>query len=192
MAHDDRERWNERYRAGLHTSGAPSPVLVGLQRWLPSEGRALDVAGGAGASAVWLAERGLQVTVVDVSEVALARAVEHAASHRVELELVAADLELEPLPPGPWALVVCCSYLQRDLVPRIADALALGGRLVWTHPTTTNLARHPRPSARHLLQPGEARAIVEGAGLVVRVAEEGWVGPGASARCLARVVAERR
>lgn len=85
--------------------------------------------------------------------------------------------------------MLCSCYLQRELVPRMAEVLAIDGRLVWIHPITTNLERHGSPSARFLLQPGEARALVEAAGLRVLWYDEGWVGQGSSARCLARVVA---
>lgn len=190
MAEDDRERWNRKYQHGK--TGEPSAALVELSQWLPVQGRALDVAGGAGANAVWLARRGLAVTIVDVSEVGLALARAHAAREGVALATVRTDLEVEPLPAGPWALVVCCCYLQRDLIPRLVAALEPGGRLVWIHPTVTNLERHASPGARFLLQPGEAAALVEAAGPVrVCWSEEAWVGTGEAARCLARVVAER-
>jgi 2-polyprenyl-3-methyl-5-hydroxy-6-metoxy-1,4-benzoquinol methylase len=39
-----------------------------LQRDLPASGRVLDVGGGAGRYAVWLAERGYDVRLVDPSE----------------------------------------------------------------------------------------------------------------------------
>lgn len=189
MAQEDRERWNARHRAAEGHAGEPSVALVELAAWLPTKGRALDVAAGAGANAVWLARRGLDVTVVDVSEVGLSRAMAHARGSGVALRVERMDLEAEPLPRGPWALVLCSCYLQRELVPRMAEVLAIDGRLVWIHPITTNLERHGSPSARFLLQPGEARALVEAAGLRVLWYDEGWVGQGSSARCLARVVA---
>jgi tellurite methyltransferase len=191
VADDDRERWDRKYReAGAGKTG-PSAALVELSRWLPARGRALDVAGGSGGNAVWLAQRGLEVTIVDVSTVGLGLAEVHARRTGVTLAIARADLESEPLPPGPWALVLCCFYLQRELVPRVAEALAPGGRFVWIHPTVINLERHASPGPRFLLQPGEAASLVEGAGLRVCWAEEAWVGEGEAARCLARVVAER-
>lgn len=191
VATEDRERWDAKH-AAAGAAGGPSRALVELAGWLPAGGRALDVAGGAGANAVWLAGRGLEVTLVDVSPVGLERARARAQGAGVGLSLVQADLEVEPLPEGPWALVLCCSYLQRELVPRMAAALGPEGRLVWIHPTLANLERHASPSARFLLGPGEARALVEGAGLEACAYEEGWVGQGSEARCLARVVAMPR
>jgi tellurite methyltransferase len=192
VADEDRERWNRKYREADAGKREPSAALVELAQWLPERGRALDVAGGSGANAVWLARQGLEVTIVDVSEVGLGLAEAHARRSGVTLAIERADLEAEPLPAGPWALVLCCFYLQRELVPRIVDGLEPGGRLVWIHPTVTNLERHASPGPRFLLQPGEAARAVEAAGLQVRWAEEAWVGTGEAARHLARVVAERR
>lgn len=191
MASEDRERWNARHGAPSSGQDEPSGALVELARWLPARGQALDVAGGAGANAVWLARRGLDVTIVDVSEVGLAQASRRAAAAAVELLALQADLEHEGLPSGPWALVLCSHYLQRELVGRAAEVLVPGGTFVWIHPTTINLERHASPSARFLLSPGEARALVEAAGLRPRLCEESWVGEGEAARHLARVVAQR-
>lgn len=188
MGQEDRERWNRKH--GGAGKSEPSAALVELARWLPTEGRALDVAGGAGANAVWLARQGLEVTVADISEVGLSRAMEHARQSGVELRIERVDLERDPLPAGPWALVLCSHYLQRDLMPRLAARLEPVGRMVWIHPTTTNLERHRSPSARYLLHPGEARAIAESASLRVLWYEEAWVGEGDSARHLACLVAE--
>jgi len=191
MAQEDRERWDARYRGSGHASGVPMAALVELSRWLPDRGRALDVAGGAGVNAVWLARRGLEVTVADISAVGLERAAQRAEAQGVELIAVEVDLEEESLPAGPWALVLCCNYLQRDLLERAAPELGEGGRVVWVHPTVVNLERHERPGRRFLLEPGEARTLAEAAGLRVRWAEESWVGEGAEARHLSRLVAER-
>lgn len=191
MSDEDRQRWNTRYREGRHPSHEPWDALVQLAEYLPSKGRVLDVAGGAGRNAVWLAERGLEVTVADISEAGLALAVGAAALRGVELRVCTVDFERDALPAGPWAAVVCCAYLQRDLVPSIAAALAPGGRFLWVHPTVTNLERHAKPSARFLLERDEAAGVVEGAGLRIVMAEESWVGDGESARHVARTVAER-
>ena len=69
MGEGDRERWNARYLEEAETP-PPSPFLLALDGVLPRRGRALDVAGGSGRNALWLARRGLDVTLADVSDVA--------------------------------------------------------------------------------------------------------------------------
>ncbi|MFP8955316.1 class I SAM-dependent methyltransferase [Natrialbaceae archaeon A-CW3] len=61
-----------------------------LARYLPESGHVLDAGGGAGRYAVWLAERGYEVTLVDVSrrqcELARAKADEHGVDDRVTVD----------------------------------------------------------------------------------------------------------
>lgn len=191
MADEDRSRWNARYADPSGPVGSVSPALLELSRFVPTEGAALDVAGGSGRNALWLAARGLDTTIVDIADEGLARAGEAAQAASLPLHTVRLDLEQQPLPAGPWALVLCSHYLQRDLVAVIAPTLAVGGRFVWIHPTVDNLQRHDKPGARFLLAAGEAQALVEAAGLAVEWSQEAWVGEANNARHLARVVARR-
>ncbi len=185
-ADGDRERWNARYREEAETP-PPSPFLLGLGDVLPRRGRALDVAGGSGRNAVWLARRGLDVTLADVSDVALERAARAAAAAGVPLATVRVDLEAEPPPAGPWDLVVCTYFLHRPLLAALPGVvLAPGGILAVAHATRTNLTRHPRPGPDHVLEDGELPTLVRG--LEVLRAEEGWLEGG---RHEARLVARR-
>lgn len=190
MSADDRARWDARYRAATGPGGEPAPFLVGLDALLPRghTGRpapeALDVAGGAGRNAVWLARRGLDVTCADVSEVGLELARAAAASAAMPLRVLAIDLEREPLPSGPFDLIVSIDFLHRPLFAAFPSALAPGGLLVFAQATAANLARHPHPSARFLLEDGEAPGLVRG--LELLRCEEGWFDGRHEARLVAR------
>lgn len=73
------EFWDERYRTAPKLwSGQPNAQLVANASDL-TPGAALDVGCGEGGDVIWLARQGWQVTGVDVSQVALDRAAEHAA-----------------------------------------------------------------------------------------------------------------
>lgn len=185
MAESDRDRWNARYRDEA-PSDDPAPFVVSLDALLPRQGRALDVAGGGGRHALWLARRGLEVTLADVSDVALDRAARRARAEGLSLATVRVDLEVDPLPAGPWDLVLCTYFLHRPLLAALPGALAPGGLLVVAHATRTNLERHRRPGPDHLLEDGELPALVRG--LEVLSSEEGWLESG---RHEARVVARR-
>ncbi|MCM2334640.1 MAG: class I SAM-dependent methyltransferase, partial [Anaeromyxobacteraceae bacterium] len=142
MPEADRARWNDRYREE-GAPAAPSPFVTGLDPLLPRHGRALAVAGGAGRHARWLARRGLEVTLADLSDVALGQARAAAAAEGLTLTLVQADLEAGAFPAGPWDLVLCTYFLHRPLFPAIRAALRPGGLLVFAHATRRNLERHP-------------------------------------------------
>jgi SAM-dependent methyltransferase len=194
MSAADRARWDARYRAAGGVPGGPSPFLLGLDAVLPrGDGmgpapRALDVAGGSGRNAVWLAQRGLEVTCADISSVGLARAGQAADAAGVSLRRLAIDLETEPFPGGPFALVVSIDFLHRPLFAAFADALSPGGLLVFAQATRANLARHPHPSARFLLDDGELPGLVRGVGWELEVlrCEEGWFDDRHEARLVAR------
>lgn len=157
MPDDDRRRWDERYLRGEHTDPHPSPVLTDLDPWLPRRGRALDAAGGAGRHALWLARRGLDVTLADLSPVAIQIAARRAVEEGLSLQTVLVDLEVAPPPDGPWDLIVDFHFLHRPLLPQLVARVAPGGLLVVVQPTVRNLERQSRPSAAYLLAPNELR-----------------------------------
>ena len=171
--HDDPiERWNRRYLGGDPPS-EPSAAVIDLLEELPP-GRALDVAGGDGRHAVWLAQRGWEVLLVDAAEVGLRLAGTRAHEVGATLRVLQRDLTSEPLPGGPFDLVVVVAFLDHDVLDAVPDVLVPGGRLVFVQPTTTNLERHDRPPRRFLLQPGEMAGIADRLGLEVEVCDEGW------------------
>lgn len=185
MPESDRDHWNARYAARTERS-APSPFLDELDGLLPRRGRALDLAGGAGRHALWLARRGLTVTLVDVSDVALGQAKAAARAEGLAIDTVRLDLLASPAPPGPWDLVLCTYFLHRPIFAAFAGLLAPGGLVVFAHATRKNLERHSRPGPDHLLDDGELPSLV--AGLEVLRAQEGWTESG---RHEARLVARK-
>ncbi len=193
MPDNRRALWDERWRAGREGCTAergPSPFLVAQGDLLPRHGRALDVAGGAGRNAVWLARQGLEVTLADFSPVALALARRSAAEAGVDLQLAEIDLTAAPLPAGPWDAIVCLYFLWRPLFPMVPRALSPGGLFVFAHATRRNLERHARPGPDHVLEEGELCGLVSGpvSGLEVLRYQEGWLEAG---RHEARLVARR-
>lgn len=185
MSEDPRTRWDRRWGEGSHNEGEPPAWLSELDEELPHAGAALDVAAGAGRVALWLARRGLDVLALDVSPVGLERCRERAAREGLRVETRHHDLERTPLPEGPWALIACFAYLQRDLFPVMIERLAPGGLLVAEITTRRNLERHERPSARFLVEPNELLRLAPPLELVYY--REGWL----EGRSLARLVARK-
>jgi 2-polyprenyl-3-methyl-5-hydroxy-6-metoxy-1,4-benzoquinol methylase len=132
-APSDRDRWDARHMAADDVDPAPSRVLVEYESRLPAAGRALDLAGGGGGNAVWLARRGLSVDVVDVSTIGLAKAMSLATRQGVadRIRTIEQDL-VEGLPrvDGPYDVVMCLHYRQIDLWPKLPRLVAPGGLLL--------------------------------------------------------------
>jgi SAM-dependent methyltransferase len=188
MSEEDRDRWDRRWGDGSHNEGDPPVWLAELDAELPREGPALDLAAGAGRATLWLARRGLRVTALDVSAVGLERCRERAAREGLQVETRVHDLATTPLPAGPWALIGCFAYLQRELFPAMIARLAPGGVLACEITTSRNLERHARPSARFLVEPNELLRLA--APLEVVYYREGWLEGRARARLVARKDAE--
>ena len=119
-----------------------------------------------------MAGLGLAATLVDISVEAIALAEQAAAEADVRLSTRRLDLETDPLPDGPWDLIVSFRYLRRELFDVFPKILSPGGLLVFAQPTRTNLKRHARPPARFLLEDGELPSLADGLDIVQYT--EGW------------------
>jgi SAM-dependent methyltransferase len=134
MSATDRERWEARYgRDGLVMGERVKPLVRELEPVLPRAGRALDIACGEGQLAVWLAQRGLDVTAVDISPSGLGklRAQAEAAGVAERVRGVEADLDLglPALAPG-FDLVTCIDFYSPAVMAQARELLAPGGMLL--------------------------------------------------------------
>jgi tellurite methyltransferase len=172
----DREKWDAKYAAAAAVPHEPSAVLVGLAEYLPVAGRALDVAGGAGRNAIWLAQRGLAVTIADISSVGLSLARQRSAEAEVSFQTIEIDLEREPLRAEPFNLVVSVCYLWRSLFAELPRLLVPGGTIAVVQPTKRNLERNAKPPAAYLLEEGELPQLARGLEIIHH--EEGWAADG--------------
>jgi SAM-dependent methyltransferase len=131
--------WDHRYGGPPVWSGNPNGTLVHEVSDL-SAGRALDVGAGEGGDAIWLADRGWQVTATDVSSRALARIEAEAARRGVTIDCRHVDANA----PGAFGAatydLVSAQYASIPRTPddravrQVLDAVAPGGiALVVSH-----------------------------------------------------------
>ena len=160
---NDKTRWNEKYNAGAHASSEPDEFLVSaFQEFLSAEtaGQALDVAGGAGRHALWLAERGWRAKLIDVAEAAVRLAEQRALAINIRgFTAEVRDVSACPdLGDGQFDLIVVFYFLDRQLFPALIRALRPGGFLVYRTYTVEQrkFARGPSDS-RYLLETHELR-----------------------------------
>ena len=153
--------WDERYRSAPSLwSGEPNPQLV-LEAADLVAGRALDVGCGEGADAIWLAERGWDVTAVDLSSVALARGAARATELGAQVADRIAWLHVDVTDWAPDAGrydLVSMQFMhlpgseREQLLRRLAVAVAPGGTflVVGHHPSDLKTTVR-RPSTPGLL-----------------------------------------
>lgn len=135
----DAEAWDERYRT-TDLLWSPGPNVFVEKRLADAKpGRGLDMASGEGRNAIWLAERGWDMTAVDFSEVAL----ERGRRKSEKVRFIQADL-LTWEPDVTFDLVLIC-YLQieaeplSDMVRRAEGWLEPGGELFMVGHDVSNL-----------------------------------------------------
>lgn len=135
---DDAKRWDQRYESAPQVE-ARSPEVIArwpeLQALLPTGGRCVDVASGPGAITLWLASRGLDVTALDISGVAVshldAAVAAGGSADRVDARTVDLD-DGFPDDLHDIDLIVCQRFRDPLLYPVMIDRLRLGGLAVVT------------------------------------------------------------
>jgi tellurite methyltransferase len=165
---DQRERWNERYRTSPDSWLQPDDFLPWAFRnfihpAFPSGGEALDLAGGAGRHALWLAQQGWFVTLIDISETGLEMARKKAGPLAPHIHLVVDDLTQFRATQNHFDMVMCFYYLDRTIFPEIVRALRPGGLLLYKTYTVEQLKLGGGPSdPSRLLQLGELSRLLAG------------------------------
>ncbi len=186
---DVQRKWNDRWSDKAPAANwQPDSWLQRVSPLLP-RGAALDIACGIGRNALYLAEQGLSVTAVDISDVALAQLEQEAKRRGLKLSPLQLDLENGPsLPPGPFDLVLNMFYLYRPLVPQLLALVRPGGVAVFrtfSQAGADCFGAAPADIALH-----EAELLEIFSGWEVLQHEEG-VEPSAKGGSLAGIIARR-
>ena len=125
---DPKTKWNRIY-AESTGPGKPAAVITDNLSLLPNSGLALDIACGTGGNALFLAEQGLEVEAWDISDVAITKLQQLPGTANIS----ARSLDITPvtLADKHFDVIVCCHYLDRELIPAIQKALNPGGILLF-------------------------------------------------------------
>ncbi len=132
---EQRARWDHKYEEGLLSLTEPDPFFVlaygqFVDTSFPKAGVALDLAGGLGRHALWLARRSWQITLVDLSNVAIGKLSQSALELGVKVDLFVEDAAKYKFESARFDLIVLFYHLDRSLFPKIVSALKPGGLLI--------------------------------------------------------------
>lgn len=135
MNKEQQSHWDQKYEQGLPSLTTPDPFFLWAfsqfaAHQFPDGGVALDLAGGLGRHALWMASRKWQVSVVDISEVALRELNQKAIQLDLELELFALDAAEYKFEHTHFDLIICFYHIDRGLSPKITSALKTDGFLI--------------------------------------------------------------
>jgi tellurite methyltransferase len=185
-----RAKWDSRYRESDRIP-LPAQVLTDNCHLLPPQGRALDLACGLGANAIFLAERGLEVSAWDLSSVAVERLQRESERLGLRIDARARDWQAETPEPASFDVVVVAHFLDRNLADAITEALRPGGLLFYQTFTRESVTDCGPSNPQYRLAVNELLRLFPS--LIVRFyREEGRVGDlTRGSRDIAMLVAQR-
>lgn len=167
--------WDQRYRAAPVTEVAAARVLVENRHLLPAAGTALDLACGLGGNALLLAAAGLETRAWDSSPVAIEKLRELARERGLRVNAEVRDVVRDPPEANHFDVIVVSRFLDRDLTPRLIQALRPGGLLYYQTYTRARVDDSGPRNEAYRLADGELRALFAPLQLVV-YREEGRIG----------------
>jgi len=169
---DERERWNQKYREAPGAWLTPDPFLPRvfsehILPLFPHGGNALDLAGGAGRHAIWLAQQDWKVTLIDISEAGVEQARQNAGPLASHMHFVVDDLShfkaSQTQFEAGFEVVMAFFYLEREIFSEMIKAVRPGGLLVYKTLTLAQLKLPGGPKdPAHLLEPGELLRLADG------------------------------
>lgn len=160
-----RQKWDNTY-ASLSPDDRrePTPFFSQCLPQLPTEGRALDIAAGAGRHTLAMAQHGLRVDAVDISRqgflLARRRLIETNPTLLAQTQFILADIEQNWLPCAQYDVIVVSFFLHRPLFSLIKQRLRSDGLLLYEtftleHKTQSRYHKHSNPG--FFLNPNELK-----------------------------------
>ncbi len=136
-SHDTQKKWDAIYQKADEGEYAAVRVLQENRHLLPASGRALELACGMAANAIFLAQQGLATTAWDISEVVIERLKTSPAIDGLEMTFEARDIVQQPPPVASFDVIVVSYFLDRTLIPHIKRALKPSGLIFYQTFTQT-------------------------------------------------------
>jgi SAM-dependent methyltransferase len=160
-----RSHWDLKYEQGLTSLEQPDPFFVSafnqfVADQFPNGATVLDLAGGIGRHALWLAKKNWQVTVVDISEVAIQKLDAKARLLDLALSLFALDASEYPFEAASFDLIVMFYHFDRDICRRVLSALKPGGFLICKSSLSWSTYQGTAPANIAPLEKGEILSML--------------------------------
>jgi SAM-dependent methyltransferase len=117
---EEKIKWNKRYQT--LTLKPPSFLL----NYLPNKNlKALDLAGGLGRNAYEMVKKGYDVTLIDISDVAISK-IKHP-----KIKTVCLDLDNYIIPQNEFDVIIMIKYFNLELLKQIPFSLKKEGYFVF-------------------------------------------------------------
>ena len=143
------QKWNKRYAASELVWSVQPNVLFASEVADLTPGKALDVACGEGRNAIWLADKGWEVTAIDYADAAVAKGVSMADRRGVFVNWVVADIA--DVEKSQYDLVAVLYFHtgqndRQEWLPTVVNCVAPKGSFIYIgHDPSCLLYTSPRP-----------------------------------------------
>lgn len=129
---DSKSEWDRAYsRPSFIFGKAPAKFLAENFDYLPDNAKVLDMGMGEGRNAVFLAQKGHQVTGVDISSVAIKKSRMLAKEFGVKVKGIVATLNKYKIPENSFDAIICFYFVDRSLVQKMKKWLKPGGLIIY-------------------------------------------------------------
>ena len=161
MSQKDKLKWDKKYQetTSLLKDREPSKNLKKIVEKTKGK-KALDVASGAGRNSIYLANNGFDVEALDISSVAL-EVLNNKGFKNISCKLV--DLDEYEIPKNNYDLIVMTNFLDRNLIPKLSNALKIDGVLFIETYMEDELNEKPSSNPDFLLKKDELKTFFDDA-----------------------------
>lgn len=159
MAQKDKIKWDKKYTeiSFLIEDKLPSEKLIQIEKNVKGK-KALDIASGAGRNSIYLAKKGFEVEALDISKVAL-DVLNAKGFENITCKLV--DLDEYEVPKNSYDLIIMTNFLDRNLIPKLSNALKKDGILFIETYMEDKINEKPPSNSNFLLKKEELKTFFD-------------------------------
>ena len=173
------DKWDAIYQSKHQNCEAtklnPAYILQEFHHLLPAQGKALDLASGLGANAMFLAQHNLETHAWDISSIAIEKLKEISTSLNLDINTEVRDVITNPPEQNSFDVIVVSHFLDRQIMPEIITALRENGLLFYQTFTRTRVQESGPSSDKYRLGKNELLVLCKDLDTIV-YREEGTIG----------------
>jgi len=175
----DSDKWDAIYQSkqqnGETKELTPAYILQEFHHLLPAQGKALDLASGLGANALFLAQHNMESHAWDISSIAIEKLNEISNSLNLNINTEVRDVVTSPPEENTFDVIVVCHFLDRQIMPEIIAALRNNGLLFYQTFTKTRVQESGPSTEQYRLGKNELLDLCKGLDTIV-YRDEGTIG----------------
>ncbi len=178
-SNEESDKWDAIYQSiqqnGETTKLNPAYILQKFHHLLPAQGKALDLASGLGANAMFLAQHNMESHAWDISSTAIEKLKEISSSLNLDINTKVRDVVTSPPEENSFDVIVVVHFLDRQIMPAIIAALRKNGLLFYQTFTRTRVQESGPSSDKYRLGKNELLDLCKDLDTVF-YREEGTIG----------------